>query len=426
MFSTLLISTALLLTAAEKPTVDLTGVVADNAGKPIAGAKVFIHTAGPRQGTSPLCPSCYPDCARKGETDAEGKFTIPRLDPELVFRVLVVAEGHQPGLVSGVDPVRQTMKAELTPLPADLDPRRTVRGRVVDSRGKPIVGATVEPFGIKTSTKRWWGAMPGVDPLALTNLNGEFMITSIEADIALDLRVEGWEHAARIVELLPAGPVHEIALGEGVRIHGRLVKDGAPASGIAVGIVQADRSSQKFLGHREIGTGKNGEFEFLHVSPDEEYYLYTVMSASGNWGALPLHTVHAGKDGDEVAAGEMLMGPSYRLAGRVVLTDGKPVPKDTRLMLGREEAWDHQMAALDADGRFEFTGVPEEGMDFIVQVPGYRLAPGRNRFQQTRNGTLATFVDKDRLDVEIFLEPDPAKRAPLPKPAKAGDTSASD
>ena len=418
MSSILLISTALLLSAADNPGVDLTGVIADVAGKPVAGAKVFIYTAGPRQGTSPLCPSCYPDCAKKGETDHDGKFTIPQLDRDLVFRILVAADGYQPRLVPGVNPAGQPLKAELTPLPTDLDPRRTVRGRVVDGLGNPIIGATVAPFGIKTTKKRWWGSMPGVDPLAFTNLLGEFVITSIEADIALDLRVEGREHAPRIVELLPAGPAHDIVLGHGVRIHGRIVRDGVPAAGIAVGLVQVDRSAGKFLGHREIGTNTHGEFEFLHVAPDEAYYLYTIMSGSEKWGALPIHEVRSGSDAGEVAVGELKLGPAHRLAGRVMLADGKPLPPGTRLMLTREQAWDHQSATLDDEGRFDFTGVPEEAMRLIIRVPGYRLSSKRNRFQQT-NGSLATFVDKDRLDVEIVLEPDPANPAPKPTPSAA-------
>jgi hypothetical protein len=425
----LLISTAQLLAAADSPgvdlpRVDLTGVIADNTGKPVAGAKVFIYTAGPRQGTSPLCPSCYPDCAKKGETDRDGKFTIPQLDRELVFRVLVAAEGYQPKLVPGVNPAGEPLTTELTSLPTELDPRRTVRGRVVDALGNPIIGAAVAPFGIKTTKKRWWGSMPGVDPLALTNLRGEFVITSIEPDIALDLRVEGREHAPRIVELLPAGAAHDIVLGYGVGIHGRLVKDGIPAAGIAVGLVQVDQSAGRFLGHREIGTDANGEFEFLHVAPNEAYYLYTLMSSSGmsasdKWGALPIHEVPAGSDASEVALGELQLGPAHRLAGRVVLSDGKPLPPGTRLMLTREQAWDHQSATLDEEGRFDFAGVPEEAMRLIIRVPGYRLSPKRNRFQQT-NGGLATFVDKDRLDVEIVLEPDPANPAPKPNAAASG------
>ena len=65
----------------------------DAAQKPIPQATVFIYTAKPRVGLGIMCPGCYVDCGKKATTDAEGKFLIAKLDPELLFRVLVVAEG---------------------------------------------------------------------------------------------------------------------------------------------------------------------------------------------------------------------------------------------------------------------------------------------------------------------------------------------
>jgi hypothetical protein len=186
-----LLISAVLLLGAHAPAVDLTGTVVDAADKPLLGAHIFIETARPRQGTNPLCPSCYPDCIKRTQTDAAGKFTLPKLDAELVFRVLVVAEGFQPTLVPNVDPLRAPLAAKLSPFPEMLDPRHTLRGRVIDTKGKPIVGATVEPFGAKVGERRWWGTLKGVDALAVTNLRGEFVITSVDADIALDVRAGG-------------------------------------------------------------------------------------------------------------------------------------------------------------------------------------------------------------------------------------------
>src|SRR5262245_42745466 len=81
---------------------DLRGTVLDETGKPITNATVFIYTAGPKQGTGVLCPSCYADCRKRTATSGNGGFTIASLDPELRFQVLVVAASHQPKLVSKV------------------------------------------------------------------------------------------------------------------------------------------------------------------------------------------------------------------------------------------------------------------------------------------------------------------------------------
>lgn len=202
MSRTWLASVALLFVAADPPGVDLKGLVTDPDGKPLPGAHVFISTARVRRGTSPLCPSCYPDCIKTAQTDSTGKFVIPKLDPELIFRVLVVSETHKAQVVENVDPAVKALETFLVPLPPTLDPRKTIRGRVLGSKGEPIVGATVEPYGAKLKDRRWWGMVREVDPLTVTNLRGEFLITSIEPDIALDVRVDAREHAKRIVPLL--------------------------------------------------------------------------------------------------------------------------------------------------------------------------------------------------------------------------------
>lgn len=402
-------SLALLLTAVDVPGVDLTGLVSKSDGRPLPGAHVFISTAALRKGVGSLCPSCYPDCEKHAITDGQGKFVLKNLDRDLVFKVVIIAEAHRPQIVPGVDPARKSLQATLTPLPADLDPRRIVRGRVVDPKGRPIAGATVEPFGIKTAGMRWWGAMPGVDPLAVTNLKGEFVITTAEPDVALDLHVKGREHAPRICELLPSGKDQKISLQTGSWVRGRILKKGQPVAGFPLGLVQVDRSAGTFLGHVEIGTNDQGEFEFPNVAPNDDYYLYHKMSTSENRGSLAVLKVHVGKDRSIADVRDLTLEPAHRLAGRVLLSDGKPVPLGTQFMLSREQAWDHQTAALDAQGRFAFDGVPEEAVSMIVRIPGYRLSANRNRFQQTGAESLATFVDKDRLDVEINFDPEPAK-----------------
>ena len=94
-------------TASSRP--DLSGVVT-SGGKAISRALVYVYTAGPRVGTSPYCPSCYADCRKRATTDKTGAFIIPSLDPQLIFRILVVAEGYEPMFVPYIDPAMGPMK----------------------------------------------------------------------------------------------------------------------------------------------------------------------------------------------------------------------------------------------------------------------------------------------------------------------------
>jgi hypothetical protein len=81
----------------------------------------------------------------------------------------------------------------------------------------------------------------------------------------------------------------------------------------------------------------------------------------------------------------------------------------TRDPVAREYAWDSLQVGLDGDGEFSFGGIPSEPITLVTRIRGYRLAGKRNRFQQIRSESVALFVDRDRLDVEIFYEPDPTK-----------------
>src|SRR4051812_16331764 len=78
--------------AASRPR--LSGMIQNEAGEPVKGARVFIYTAAPKEGIGVLCPSCYADCRKRGISDEQGRFAIEDLDPTLLFRVLVVATGH--------------------------------------------------------------------------------------------------------------------------------------------------------------------------------------------------------------------------------------------------------------------------------------------------------------------------------------------
>jgi bla regulator protein BlaR1 len=160
---------------------DLSGVVHTRDGKPLV-ARVFISTAAPKSGTSTFCPSCYADCRKNVSTDPQGHFKIEALDPQLTFRILAVTKGYKPKLVEKVDPTNGPVQITLEPITAaDATPDRSLRGRVVDVKGAPIEGAAVEMVGIETREGGGkWGSLPGIDPLAVTDGNGEFLITAKE------------------------------------------------------------------------------------------------------------------------------------------------------------------------------------------------------------------------------------------------------
>ena len=83
----------LLISAAVSPRLlaeDLTGVVVDTQGKPLAGARVDVWTAQPREGKGYMCPSCYLDCAKEAVSDKDGRFVIADVSPKLTLNLLTL------------------------------------------------------------------------------------------------------------------------------------------------------------------------------------------------------------------------------------------------------------------------------------------------------------------------------------------------
>jgi hypothetical protein len=252
----------------------------------------------------------------------DGKFSIESLDPQLLFRVLVVAEGLEPEFLERVDPVAGPVEVKLRRRALPDDARRRLGGQVVDSLGQPVVGAVISPFGCKTDQRRWWGGMSasGVDPLAITNLNGDFLLTCEQPAIAFDLKVSARGLATRLFQLAPTGEMaHLLQLKEGVTVTGRVLKDGVPVPGVVIGLVQVDQeliqemsrvgTDGELLGNRlgplpvpgfvgvsQIASDERGEFLFRNVVPDQDLYLYGIMTSLQSQGAIAAKMIRVGLD----------------------------------------------------------------------------------------------------------------------------------
>ncbi|HVV70537.1 MAG TPA: hypothetical protein VHI52_03400, partial [Verrucomicrobiae bacterium] len=348
------------------------------SGQKSPSSTVFIFTAGPKAGTSTFCPSCYADCRKSAKTDAEGAFDIESLDPQLLFRILVVAKGYKPQFVAKVDPASGPILVELEPIESnEITPDRSVRGQVVGPNGKPIVGAVVEFEGIrrKNDAGATWGSVPGVDPLAVTDEQGEFQLTAREPFQSLDVQVEAGTYANRQFANLTSGSsFHKLTLTEGATVQGRVLLNGKPLPFVEVGIVSVDRTVGNFTGNFSIGTDKDGRFAFVNVPPNVDYFIYGIMNTLKQHGAVPPRKIRVGADGSTTDAGDLVVEPAVRLAGQVVCSDGEPIPPDTRLLISREDAWDSMQLELDQAGRFDTGGLARGAISLSVRIPGYQVS----------------------------------------------------
>jgi hypothetical protein len=200
--------------------------------------------------------------------------------------------------------------------------------------------------------------------------------------------------------------VPTLALATGATVRGRVVQGGQPAGGVVVGLKQASQSADTFLGARQVATDPSGRFAFENVAPNDSYAVYGLMGSLGDRGAIAARELPVGDDNSEVEAGDLAIEPARRLAGRVVLSDGRPVPEGSRLLLAREEAWDTLAAPLDPQGRFSLSGLPPERFSLTVGVLGYKLSARNESVDPLNSFRMVGYVDEDIDDLTILLEPE--------------------
>jgi RNA polymerase sigma factor (sigma-70 family) len=172
----------------------LSGKVIGPDGQPVGRAKVIV--AQPN------------DAIYQTETDASGQFRIGScLNPEWSSADLTV---QAPGLAANVKTVIVT-----PPIPAQviaLDRPRPLRGRVVDSQGKPVAGASVSPTQLGYAKLDWRAA---------TDAQGRFEWPDAptSGSIRIDLYEPGFEEA--MGRTFPAGQREvTITLHRPLHLHG--------------------------------------------------------------------------------------------------------------------------------------------------------------------------------------------------------------
>ncbi|WP_165232620.1 sigma-70 family RNA polymerase sigma factor [Aquisphaera insulae] len=175
------------------------GRVVDDAGRPIAGASVLLGD-GPRRSKMDLeSPSTA--------SDAEGRFRFGHV-PTGTQTIEARAGGKSPSQVSiNVEP-------GMTRVEIRLSPGHKVIGRVVDPRGKPIEGVTINATDSTGHIPLGWSGTSDAD--------GRFTWDSAPAGpVYLDLAREGYiRHVRR--ECQPNGPEITLTMYPPLRIRGRV------------------------------------------------------------------------------------------------------------------------------------------------------------------------------------------------------------
>ena len=273
-------------------------------------------------------------------------------------------------------------------------------------KGAPIEGAAVETLGYNTEDGRgMWGEIEGLDPLAVTDARGNFLITSRREFASLDLKVEARGFANRMfLKVRGEAPTPSLQLTEGAAITGRVIWNGKPLANVAVGVVSEDRTPENFTGDFEVGTDADGRFAFVNLPPNVRYHVYGQMNTLAAYGTTGIAVVDAGGDGSTTNVGDLVVGRANIVSGRVVLKDGNAIPPNTRLNVGLEDAWDSVLVDLDKDSSFNVGGIPNDTISLSLAVPGYRFSIKNESLDLQNPFRLVGRIDHDITNLMILME----------------------
>ncbi len=395
----------------------ITGKVTDSAGNPLDHATVLVYYAGVKNGYSTYCPGCYADCGKRTLTNEAGVFTIENLSPDLWFTLLVVRDGYFSELVKQVDPLEGPAPAAILKMRQPVkDADRVVRGRVVDSHGRSIQDAIVDPKGILFNDETRgritiYGGISGLDRIAVTNEAGEFEVSYDRPALEVLIIVEARGYAPKLFNHLQTGMErHVLTIGDGATLRGRLVENGKPAANAQMGLIPRQRGMGGGLelfgapyDEMRIGTQEDGTFVFTNVPIPVEFYVYGKMESISERGATEPMECATNMDGEDVNVGDIEINPGFRLRGKVALSDGKSIPEGMRVSISADRAWDSQTVFLQPDGGFEFSGLAPEKYQVFASVKGYRAPQWDYKMKTDRPGTVQ--VERDIDDFVLVLDP---------------------
>jgi len=144
----------------------------------------------------------------------------------------------------------------------------------VDREGGPIAGAVITPKGVQRTNSRRFGSFDFLDAVSVTDSTGLFALASEEAWSGLVAEVRSRTKAPAVFSGVSPDTISVLVLEDGVTVSGRLMRDGRPASGVALGLIQLDRNAEDAVSQDTVGTNEQGEFVFTNVPPSQDFALY--------------------------------------------------------------------------------------------------------------------------------------------------------
>lgn len=392
-------------------TVTLAGVVTDESGAPLAGARVeALAMPGPSQ----MQPIPFPS-GRTAEVTSrrDGTFELRRLAPRVTYELRVRRAGYAPSterVVTGPSADRQTESTPSPDVEIVLEPGLRAVGRVVDAADRPVAGAAVQllppPWEPPPGSSTVYGYPPKPDA-ATSGEDGRFAFVDAGRGVySLQVRREGFAPAtvpglelAHEAALPAADGVLEIDLGEVLLVPGETIKGRVvDATGRVVegaDLVATPERSTVHVSMPMNPRAPNFPSNLRQTSDGEGRFAFENLVAGRRYDIEAKHPDHvttrlAGIGiGVGVGAGdaelEVVMERAAVLRGRVIGDAGRPVPRvtvaaqpeptDPLDVFGGGPPGAHD--GTDEEGAFELRGVPAGTVRLVVHGESWTLAEPR-------------------------------------------------
>ncbi|TAH36765.1 MAG: sigma-70 family RNA polymerase sigma factor [Planctomycetota bacterium] len=348
------------------------GVVLDLEGRPVAGAEVLAwHRPYRGQVRWVVAPH------RSALSDGAGRFVLEGLRGQ--FHLAARAAGALPAsCVTG----KLGSLARATGIELRVCPARSLRGRVVDSAGRPIAGVelrAVSAYRVFSKLQIGDGFEVadggGVELQAASGADGGFALDLPAGERTLYARWHG--HPDQQVLVADAQDWVEIVFDDGLEVRG-VVLDAAGRP--IAGATWHCKTRSDSYGHSGI-TDETGGFQFLAREPDSDAVL--IAHAAG-FAAQVLRPLRLAPGMDPV---EVRLEPARVLAGRVLDAGGAPVAgarlrlagavrvpppgeSDPQTGVRLEEIIGAGQGTTDPAGRFRFDRLNPGRYRIRVLVPG--------------------------------------------------------
>jgi protocatechuate 3,4-dioxygenase beta subunit len=389
----------------------VSGVVTDSQGKPVAGAEIINQGGSSSE-------------SRRAKTDARGKFLLDDVYADGIGHQLVVK-------AKGFAPERVEFKPGTAKTPASVEvqlkPGHRIKGRVINSKGKPIPGVNVYYAHGNSHPGMEFGGS------ATTDDQGRFHFDSLPPDTPFAFSAQGYSQIPELKLPLDGEEEVEVQLKAQGFIKGRVVDTATnkPISKFNVRITfsmdrKPDdptfslRSSRVFPG--EDFASPQGRFllkDFIDGVP-----LQVTVIAPGYRRQVERRVIAGAEAETEETLFKLTPEDPARLAtvrGKLLNHKGQPVANaELRLIVATERPaqrdafpfnWQMiesgqidqapnvvqvQRLTTGADGAFVFPGVPADAEIELVYW-GKGIPPGRADH-------LETLAAKDRANLEVKTE----------------------